>query len=277
MNLSKKYIEIAKEFAKKFIRDENVKAILLTGSTVKNKADEFSDIDMTVLYETDLKKDYFEKIKKEAIDSGGGFYHGDSENGFAVFNSYKGVKIDTGHSTVEQHEKMLYDYLKEPDMNMDNQLIASGYQIGVPLYGRRIINKWKKDFNKYPPLLAEAMVRENLKFHSKWIMSNMGIKREEYLWTSEMMLRSFDNMVKVLCGLNKIYYPGKFKGMDHTLKQMKIKPKEIDRLYKELFHTDIKKNVNDLNSCVEKTIELVEEHMPGVNTERARWLFTWRG
>ena len=232
---------------------------------------------MTVFYEKGLTKSYFEKIKKDAIESGGGFYHGDEKNGFAVFNIYDGVKIDTGHSTIDQHEKMMYDYLQEPDMNMDNQLIASGFQIGFPLYGDKLVNKWKRDFNKYPSILAETMVKENLRFHSKWIMENMGIKRSEYLWTAEMMLRSFDNMVKVLCGLNKLYYPGKFKGMDYTLKQMKIKPKEIDGLYKNLFHTDIKKNINDLNKCVERTIELTEEHMPGVNTERARWLFTWRG
>lgn len=277
MNLSEKYIALAKEFAKKFIADKNVKAILLTGSAVKNKADEFSDIDMTIFYQKSLNKNYFEKIKNDAIDSGGGFYHGDAANGFAVFNIFKGVKIDTGHSTLKQHEKMMYDYLKEPDMNLDNQLIASGFQIGIPLYGSKYINKWKKDFNNYPDILAETMVKENLRFHSKWIMSNMGIKRGEYLWTAEMMLRSFDNMVKVLCGLNKLYYPGKFKGMDFTLKQMKIKPKAIDKLYRDIFHTDIKNSINDLNNCVEETIDLVEENMLVVNTERARWLFTWRG
>ncbi|CAN5517030.1 hypothetical protein BH10BAC5_BH10BAC5_24220 [soil metagenome] len=277
MNLSKKYIALAGEFSKKFIYDKNVKAILLTGSAVKNKADEFSDIDMTIFYEKGLSKNYFEKIKKEAIDSGGGFYHGDASNGFAVFNIYKGVKIDTGHSTIAQHEKMMYDYLKEPNMNLDNQLIASGFQIGIPLYGSKYINKWKRDFNKYPALLAKAMVKENLSFHSKWIMANMGIKRGEYLWTAEMMLRSFDKMVKVLCGLNKLYYPGKFKGMDHTIKQMKHKPKEIDKLYKDLFHGDIKKNIYDLNTCIERTIDLVEVIMPEINTERTRWLFTWRG
>jgi hypothetical protein len=232
---------------------------------------------MSIFYNRHLSKKYFEEIKQSAIDSGGGFYHGDHKNGFAVYHIIDGVKVDTGHGTIANHEKMIKDFRKNPTLDFNHQIIASGTLFAIPLYGKQFINKWKKWYLKYPKKLEDLMIKENLRFHSRWVLEKMGLERNESVFVAETILKSLENSVKVLCGLNKEYHPGKLKGMNYTIKNLKHQPKNLKYCIDNIFKIPQEKAVEEINTLVPDTIRLVEKLRPDVDTQRANRLYNWKG
>jgi len=273
---SKSLISLAKKVSDSYKSNPNFAASLVTGSAAKGISDENSDVDMTIFYHKPLTKKYFEEVKESAIQSGGGFYHGD-KNGFAVYHIVDGVKVDTGHITISSHEKMIKSYLKNPTLDYNMQIVASGTLLAISFYGEKYVNRWKKMFAKYPKKLSDLIIKENLRFHSQWVLEKMGLERNESIFVTETILKSLDNVVKVLCGLNKEYHPGKLKGMNYTIERLKIKPANLKYCIESIFKIEQEKAVKHINNLVSETILLVEKNRPDIDTSRAKWLFNWRG
>lgn len=278
MNRRSKYlISLSKKVSQSYKSNPNFAAAIVTGSSAKGVSDMYSDIDMSIFYKQPLTKNYFEQIKQSAIDSGGGFYHGDHKNGFAVYHIIEGVKVDTGHGTISNHEIMIKDFLKNPTLDFNQQIVASGTLLAIPLHGEKYINKWKKWYLNHPKKLADLMIKENLRFHSKWVLEKMGLERNESIFVNETILKSLENSVKVLCGLNKEYHPGKLKGMSYTIKNLKHQPKNLKYCINKIFKISQEKAVKEINKLVMDTIALTEKIRPDIDTKRANWLYNWQG
>ncbi|MBS1494289.1 MAG: hypothetical protein JST55_12300 [Bacteroidetes bacterium] len=278
MNKRSKYlISLAKKVSDSYKSNPDFAASMVTGSSAKGISDMNSDVDMSIFYKKPISKKHFEEIKKSAIDSGGGFYHGDHKNGFAVYHIIDGVKVDTGHGTITNHEKMIKAFLKNPTLDYNHQIIASGTLFAIPLYGKQFINKWKKWYSNYPEKLEDLMIKENLRFHSKWVLEKMGLERNESVFVTETILKSLENSVKVLCGLNNEYHPGKLKGMNYTIKNLKHKPKNLKYCVNSIFKIPQEKAVKEVNKLVKETVKLVEKYRPDVDTKRVNWLYNWEG
>lgn len=274
---SKFLLSLAKKVSESYKSNPNFAASMVTGSAAKGISDIHSDIDMSIFYKSPLTKKYFEWIKQSAINSGGGFYHGDHKNGFAVYHIFDGVKVDTGHTTINEHEKMIKKFLKNPTLDFNHQIIASGTLFAIPLHGEGYINKWKKWYSDYPKKLEDLMIKEHLKFHSKWVLEKMGLERNESIFVNETILKSLENSVKVLCGLNHEYHPGKLKGMSYTIENLKQKPKNLKYCIKNIFKIPQDKAVKEINKLASDTIKLVEKFRPDIDTQRTNWLYNWEG
>lgn len=278
MNKRSQYlIYLSKKVSDSYKSNPNFISSMVTGSAAKGISDKYSDVDMSIFYKKPLTKKYFEEVKQSAINSGGGFYHGDHKNGFAVYHIIDGVKVDTGHGTISDHEKLIKDFLKNPVLDYNHQIIASGTLFAIPLHGENYINKWKKWYSNYPEKLSDLMIKENLKFHSKWVLEKMGLKRKESIFVTETILKSLANSVKVLCGLNHEYHPGKLKGMGYTISNLKHQPKNLNNCINTIFKIPQEKAVKEINKLVSDTLKLVEKIRPDVDTKRANWLYNWEG
>ncbi len=278
MNKHSQYlVSLSKKVSDSYKSNPNFISSMVTGSSAKGVSDMHSDVDMSIFYRKPMTKKYFEEIKQSAIDSGGGFYHGDHKHGFAVYHIIDGVKVDTGHGILSEHEKMIKDFLKNPTLDFNQQIVASGTLFAIPLYGEKYINKWKKLYSNYPKKLADLMIKENLRFHSKWVLEKMGLERNESIFVTETILKSLESSVKVLCGLSKKYHPGKLKGMGYTIKNLKHKPKNLEYCIGNIFKISQKKAVLEINKLVVDTLRLVEKFRPDVDTKRANWLYNWKG
>jgi len=277
MNKRSKYlVSLSKKVSESYKSNPNFAAAIVTGSSAKGISDVHSDIDMSIFYHKPLTKKYFEEVKQSAIDSGGGFYHGD-KNGFAVYHIIEGVKVDTGHTIINDHEEMIKGFLKNPTLDYNQQIVASGTLFAIPLYGEKYINKWKSWYKKYPKKLEDMMIKENLKFHSKWILEKMGLERKEHIFVNETILKSLESCVKVLCGLNKEYHPGKLKGMNYTINKLKIKPANLNFCINNIFLVNQERAVKEINKLVKGTLKLIEKHRKDIDTKRANRLYNWAG
>lgn len=268
-------LDLARQHTAVFQQNPHIQAILVTGSVAKGIADENSDIDIIMYYDQMPGEAAFEAFRQAALDSGGGFYGGTAQEGFALYQYIDGIRHDFAHARLEETEQLVADFLAEPDLEDANkQIVLNGILTGVPLKGETITQKWKVQLANYPPHLGKKLVQKYLRFRPLWVLQKMGVERNEIIFLQEELLSAVQNIFGVLCGLNNLYHPGKIKGLDHTIAQMHIAPPHIEQRLPGLFVVDAQTAVHQLKQLIEETITLVETHLPQIDTTPTRKLFT---
>lgn len=274
--ISKQRMELARKNAVQLMNDPNVISMLVTGSVAKGIADDNSDIDTIVIYDKPLTQDNFDRIREDAIASGGGLYGEDIESGITVYKFIDRIRYDYGHTFHDPWEKLLDDYLKEPDItNAECQIMLSGFIDGAAIKGQEWAEKKKRYFiDSYPDKYAEDLVKKNLAFHPKWVLVKMGLERNDTLFLYETFLDIEKKIFGILCGINNLYHPGKFKSADYTIDKMKIKPDGLYERFTKVFHSSESEAIEILSGLIMETLDIVDEHMPEISTKRNREIFS---
>ncbi|RUS99392.1 hypothetical protein DSM106972_078340 [Dulcicalothrix desertica PCC 7102] len=153
----------------------------------------------------------------------------------------------------------------------------SGTLVGIPLYGETLIEQWKAKIADFPDGLAQTMVEHYLKFVPIWGMQSKLAKRDTTLWYYQIMVESSQNLLGVLSGLNRLYYSTfQFKRMNRFIEQMEIAPVNLASRLEGLFNHEATIAVDELEALVQETLELVEIHMPEVDTFKVKRKLKWR-
>ena len=269
--ISKQRIELAKRNLD-FFKNEHLIASMVSGSVAKGIADDYSDIDMMILYDKPVTQAEYEMIIDEAKSTGGDLYHGTAEEGFACYYFIDGIKCDFGIGLYTGYEMIISEMLEKPEIELTKHLMISGFIDGYALYGDKWINIWKTKALEYPKELQVLMVKHFLKFHPEWVIEKMAVERDDTLFFYESLTEITGNIIGILCGLNKMYHPGKLKGADWTIEQMNIKPENFIQRYKKVFETEKSVAITQLYILIREVLTLIETILPEVSTERTREL-----
>ena len=90
-------------------------------------------------------------------------------------------------------------------------------------------------------------------------------------------MESAQNILGVLSGLNRLYFTTfQFKRMHRFIEQMTIAPSNFGDRIENLFQLEPSVAVIELEALVRETVELVELHMPQVDTSTAKQRLGWR-
>jgi hypothetical protein len=91
------------------------------------------------------------------------------------------------------------------------------------------------------------------------------------------MVEAAQNLLGVLSGLNRLYYSTfQFKRMSRFINQMAIAPENLAAQLEDLFHEERHIAVHQLEALVGETVELIEIHMPQIDTALAKRKLGWR-
>ena len=252
-----------------------LEAILLTGSVAQGYGDPASDIDMMLYYRDLPDEASFEALQAEALATGGNIYGYDPNEGLACYQYIEGVKVDMAHQRSAGLIQLMETYLQEPDVsNTTQQIIMSGVQTGLPLYGEAMLQAWQAQLAELPAGYAHQLVERHLRFYPVAVMAEMGVARGDLAFVYETLLEAAKNILYVLCGLNGIIPPGKVKGLDRSLHRLKIAPENIVIRMDALWTMPPSELTDSLYAIVGDVIDLVAEHMPEIDTERVRTRLT---
>lgn len=249
----------------------DIRAAAVTGSVAKGYADDNSDIDTIVMLNNPMTKSEFDKIVNDAKASGGDFYHGSPEEGFAVYYYIDGVRCDFGFGHYSETETLINEMIEKPEVDLTKHLMISGLIDGYILKD----SDWlaallKKAEENYPKELQVMMVEHFKKFHPEWAIEKMTIGRGDILYYYESIIEMTGNIIGILCGLNKYYHPGKLKGVEHTVEKMKIKPRDFINRYKFVLSAEKSEALKEMFSLVRETFDLIDKNLPEVSTARSR-------
>lgn len=261
---------IAQKRIQPYAADPNFKAIIITGSVAEGKTDDTSDIDIILYYEAPFTEEAFQATCEAAKATGGAVHNGTAADGFAIYEYIDGVRVDFGFNPLSEIEEILTGVLDKTDTNLINQLIVGGVLKSIVLHGKAIIQPWKDRLSHYPPALGEAMVKTYLRFSPRWVVKRMGVDRDEKLWMVELCLTAGQNLVAVLCGLNHLYHPGKWKGVASTIKAMTIKPERFQERLEGLFTAPLDDAAAELHNLILEVMALVAQHMPQVDISQSK-------
>ena len=266
---SESLLQLAKKNASRFTGNPNVKAIVVTGSAALGYADEFSDIDTLILYDNKLSDDEFNNIVENAKISGGDFYGGDTENGFAVYEYIEGTRCDFAHGYISFTENLINEMLENSNNDMIKQLLVFGFLNSLSLYGDKWVKEWKAKASCYPDKLSNIMIKEHLRFHPKWVLDKMVIERNDVIYLYEILVQSVKDIICVLCGLNRLYYHGKLKHTEYFIERMKLKPGNLQSRMEGILKAGSQESVEELYRLITEVIELVDSNTE-IDTSRTR-------
>ena len=266
-------LTIAQRVAGEFARDSRSIGMLIAGSVARGPVDAISDIDMSLYLSEPYTTEEMEAEKERAIASGGGFYGGTAAEGFALWRCVDGVKVDIGIGAATMIDEIIDDLQANQSLDNDTHLIADGIQRSTTLFGEDLITPWKARLDDFPEELARAMVKENLRLPTLWILRDMCVGRGERIWYAEMMLDYTRRLLWILCGLNRRYYPGKTKGFAYVASTLAIAPASFRDRMESLMTFDAARSVDEMHALADETYALVESLMPEIETAEARaWL-----
>ena len=218
-----------------------------------------------------LLQSEFDKVIADAKASGGNFFHGSPEEGFAVYYYIDGVRCDFGFGHYSETEKLINEMLEKPEVDLMKHLQISGLIDGYILKDSNWLNRLTaKAEAEFPKELQIMMVNHFKRFHPERAIEKMTIGRGDILYYYDSLVEMTGNIIGVSCGLNKFYHPGKLKGVEHTVKRMNIKPHDFIRRYNEILLAEKSAALKQLFNLVRETFDLIDEHLPEVSTARSR-------
>jgi hypothetical protein len=261
---------LAGRIAEIYGANPKTRAAIVVGSTARDQCDAYSDIDMTMFYETMPTEE--ELAASFATLGGTGLkpLGEKGEDGFAETFFLDGIDCQVGHTTLEAMDTIFSDVMDRYDAGHDPHVIVGGILESLPLLGAEIVDGWKARLGGYPDELAAAMVRHHLKFRPQWLIDERIAARDTLPLFHRMMGDAVRNILGVLLGLNRIYPEHDFKRMGALLERMTIAPAGIDARIRNVMRCQYIESTNELSGLIEDVLALVEEHMPEVDTTEVR-------
>lgn len=272
-------LALAQKLAPFYCANPKVAAVAVAGSVALGYADRFSDLDLAVFWSlapTDQER-------REIITRARGRHtqlaasHGEEACRLDIYE-VDGIAIDVRHMDVETTRRLLTDVLERSDPSLSKQRHLTALHSALPLADSSdVLGDWQSRAQVYPRALSVAMVREHLRFHPAWEQEQLA-ERSELLALYESFCEAQKQMLLVLMGLNRLYYPG-WQWMDRLMAQMHIAPTKLAPRCKQVFgivSIDPLASVYQLHDLIEETFHLVQIQLRELDTTQARARFQER-
>jgi hypothetical protein len=263
--------DLARRVLAPYIALPQTRAALLAGSVAEGLSDEFSDLDMTVYYDT-LPTD--SQLAGARERSGGeALWSIDNREDGGLIESFRvdGVECQIGHATIGAWEQNIAAVLEQLEVDSPLQKALDGTLHGVPLHGAPLIRAWQSRIRAYPDALAEAMVKHYFKFFPIWSMATRFITRDATIWRYQVLVEASQHLLGTLAGLNRCYFTTfQFKRMHRFCAQLRLAPPDLAGRIERLFALEPFDSLAALEELVGETADLLAEHMPQVEINRAR-------
>ncbi|WP_172461149.1 DUF4037 domain-containing protein [Priestia endophytica] len=205
---------LAAEISNLYKKNPKVEAVLLGGSVSRNWHDEFSDIELPVLW----KEDPIDKERKEPIHVLKGTiieFHPYEKEEWSESYTTQGVKIEISNFLTQTVKNISYDVVKTFDTNLEKQCLVASIHDGIPIYGKDVVNNLKKTVEVYPKELSEAMIKENIDLGTRWQNREALLAREDWLMLYDVIVSAQVKVMGLLFGINRLYvhHPLNLKGI----------------------------------------------------------------
>ena len=252
-----------------------VAAVVVEGSVARGYADLSSDLDLAVFWAEPPTKQERRDIITRALERDSHPWSSfRTAAGWQTRTVRAGGAIDVRHTTVAATEGIMAAVLEHADPRLDKQQHLAALRSALPLVNPPLITRWQQQAAAYPHALAVAMVRTHLRFRPAWEQEQLA-KRHDVLVLYDSLWTAQKQLLLVLLGLNRLYYPG-WRWLDRLTDQLQVRPPQLSPRLKQLFaivSIDPLAAVYQLHDLIEETFRLVDTHLGEVDTHAARERF----
>ena len=253
---------------------ERAPIVVLGGSVAQGLADRWSDCD-TVVYWDEIDAEWLESPRAEG--SGERFTWVESYPGNAWLEQYRfgTLKVDVAHVRLGWLHELIDGAVAGERIDTTTLDVVRGVQEAIVLHGEDAYEPIRERVAEMPEALRLALVREHLRFLPSWVYDGMGRERGDLVVFYETILQTTRSLVGVLAGLNGVWVaPEKLKRVGFVVGGMRLAPPEAAARLERLLDLPREQVKDELDDLVGRTIELVEEHLPTIDTTRARTIWS---
>ncbi len=265
---SKWRVELARELAKVYADRPGLRMMVLGGSASRNRADEFSDLDI-VVYWDELDEDFIRSLplKARGAEKALVFPHGP---GVLIEEYYfDGLKVDLGHLRMEAWEQMLQTVLVDHKPDMDVIGSIDGMSHAIPLLEEEEVLRQQERLLEYPEELALNVIRRHRRFFVGGCLENQGWARNEWLFYWDAVTATLKNLLGMLSGLNRVYYsPGEPRWYRPFLEELKTAPPDMATRVDHILTTPGPEALTELRLLLLDTLEIVRAQYPAEVSDR---------
>jgi hypothetical protein len=257
---SRYLVALAEEVTAAYVALTAPRAVLLTGSAARGDSDYYSDIDLLIYYDAKPGEGALRAVGERlgVEDAGGTFFLG-------------GVECQAGLVTVAETEEWLAEVLERFVARTMAQKIVEGILAGRALHGADLIGRWQARAAAYPDGLARSMVEAYLQFFPLWQFPHKIATRDTALWVHQALVEAAQNVLGVLAGLNRRYYsPFQLKRAHRFTDELRLAPPNLAARIDNLLVVDQVSASADLEQLVRDTVDLIDRHIPEVDTSAVR-------
>lgn len=250
-------IDFAKRLSEVLVTFEGVKAILIAGSVARGYADEYSDVEIPLFWET-LPDDADRHAMVAALNADFLYaYDGPACEDQLLIN---GLQVDLWHITLAREEEVLEAVLHAQRFDLGSLNALDTIRSCIPLYGHEIVRGWKLRAQEYPEELAEKIIREHL---ASFGIGELFILAQRDNPTAFHARLSFlqQEIFVVLLALNRLYFPT-FKWLYQVLESMHVKPEAISCRFRQAYEVSYEEAIKDTRLMLEEVLHLVEKQFP---------------
>ena len=275
--MSRAGLKLAQSIASIYADYPGVRAILVGGSVSRGCADEYSDLEIGVFWETPptdterllaVRRMGGEVWKFESFLDGrrASEHIGLSEATIGRKRLQGTAMLSPIHLTVDTADEWIGELIDDLDTDPKKYELAAAVRYGIPLYGFDLLERWEKKVTSYPKNLAIKLVQQNL-WLGPWFNWSASVERRDHLFLGRHLVSMQQSIVNILAALNREYVPSmEYKSVAWLLEGLHIKPVDCASLLRATFETtDQGQAVRELIELGMEVLDLVELHLPEVN------------
>jgi hypothetical protein len=178
------------------------------------------------------------------------------------------------NSTVEQY---LADVVDGFDTTERKHILLAAIASGVPLTGAAEFAHWQARAAAYPAELARAVVAQQLAGDDDWWDCEKLAERDERHVLYPLLSHMVQRVSRILLALNRCYLPEpRLKWLDRLVRTLPISPVDCLARLQSLYRVEPVVAVHEMQQLFEETLDLVDNHLPGVETTFARQWYRHR-
>jgi hypothetical protein len=181
------------------------------------------------------------------------------------------LEIQAGQVTVADWEARIDRVLAEYRPDDPYHKVFAHYADAVPLLGADLVARWQARIKDYPESWAGPAVEHHLKVFPIWAAYDQVAARDASLWTYQMLVEGAQHVLGMLAGLNRVYWASfQFKRAHAFESQLRWKPDRLADRIDSLFTGDTRAATEALEALVIETLDLIDQHLPEVDTAKVR-------
>jgi predicted nucleotidyltransferase len=276
---------LAQTIAQQYALIPTVDALFLGGSTARGQADRYSDIELSVLWTTppteqergqiitQLDGDLHflsPYIKDEALWEDLFFLGRNQEN-----IPKSGCHVEVSHYLVSTIEAAIDRVLIASEVDLELHNLMAGILESIPLLNPSRVDGWKQRLRQYPDTLQLAVIQHYGIIDHFWRWEMYVARGNNRLEIASLFTRILQQALHLLLGLNRRYFDG-FKWIDTLIPHLAIAPEHLGERIRHVYELPVSDAASEVRSIVEDTFTLIEQHLPSVNVDQFRQVFSYR-
>ncbi|MBN2788695.1 MAG: nucleotidyltransferase domain-containing protein [Candidatus Delongbacteria bacterium] len=268
-NCTEELLKLIKKITKVYSEREEIKAIAVTGSVSRGNATEYSDTDIVLIYNKLPPDDFFTEAFKINRGENREIF-GKDEDGMAEQYYVDGVEYQFAHGLPKYYDETFDKLLNEYSIDPTHQHIADSFGDILPIYGEEYINSLKSRLKDFPEELQIKLVERYLRFGPFDELKYRFQKKENIIWTTDVLSIYVKRIIATLLGVNKKFIPYDFRKIERVIDGLEHKPDDLYNRIHRLFEFPRINALDDLYKLKMETIEIVEKNLPRFDTAKVR-------